>query len=217
MRDCEISLDVDARCRRCLLTVSSSACDCEAPEHVRRSCRAYRSHGTRGANGHLVRDGRGTLLRAAHPGSAGGAVAASDESHPCWPPGGGYQRTPSDSGGRYTVAGIPAGFGSFIVSTSYADGKYAQQCATTVTLNADANQDVTLTSLQNLAAGNSLRPPHVPGTRIISGVVFEVTAAGRQPIEGATVGFEGNDDITSAGTLTDGAAAICSADCPKAD
>jgi hypothetical protein len=99
--------------------------------------------------------------------------------------------------------GIPAGFGSFIVTTWYAEGKYVQQCATTVTLNADANQDVTLTSLQNLASGNSLRPPPVPGTRTISGVVFEVTAAGRQPIEGATVGFEGNNDITSAWTFTD--------------
>ena len=84
-------------------------------------------------------------------------------------------------------------------------GKYAQQCLTTVTLNADANQDVTLTSLQNLAAGNSLRPPHVPGTRTISGVVFEITAAGRQPIEGAWVGFtvDPSGDITGAETFSD--------------
>jgi hypothetical protein len=33
--------------------------------------------------------------------------------------------------------------------------------------------------------------------------VFEVTAAGRHPIEGASVGYEGNNDITSAWTFTD--------------
>ena len=41
---------------------------------------------------------------------------------PSWPPGGGYQRTPSDSGGRYTITGIPADFGSFFVTAWYADG-----------------------------------------------------------------------------------------------
>ena len=33
--------------------------------------------------------------------------------------------------------------------------------------------------------------------------MFEVTAAGRQPIEGAWVGFEGSYDYTSAWTFTD--------------
>src|SRR4030095_6396089 len=41
---------------------------------------------------------------------------------PGWPPGGGLQRTPSDSGGRYTIRGIPAGFGFFYVLASYAGG-----------------------------------------------------------------------------------------------
>ena len=86
-----------------------------------------------------------------------------------------------------------------------------------MTLNADANQDVTLTSLQNLAAGNSLRPPHVPGTRTISGVVFEVTAAGRQPIEGASVGFKATTTSQVPGLFPMRAAAICSADYPKTD
>ncbi len=123
-----------------------------------------------------------------------------------WPPGSGYQRTPSDSGGRYTITGVPADFGSFTVLATYPEwGKYAQQCVTTVTLYSDANQDVTLTSAQNLAAGNSLRPPHAPGTRTISGIVFESTQAGRQPIEGAWVGFtvDPSGDIAGAETFSD--------------
>jgi hypothetical protein len=121
-----------------------------------------------------------------------------------WPPG--YRSTPSDSAGRYTTTGIPADFGSFFVLPVYVPyGTYTQQCLTTVTLYSDANQDITLTSPQNRAAGNSLRPPHVPGTRTISGIVFEVTEVGRQPIEGAWVGFtvDPSGDVTGAETLSD--------------
>lgn len=122
-----------------------------------------------------------------------------------WPPSGEYRSTPSDSAGRYTTTGIPADFGSFFVLPVYAHGTYAQQCLTTVTLYSDASQDVTLTSRQNLAAGNSLQPPHVPGARTISGIVFEITEAGRQPIEAAWVGFgvDPSGDVTGAETLSD--------------
>ena len=81
--------------------------------------------------------------------------------------------------------------------------QYTQQCATTVTLNADASQDVTLTSRENLVDGNSHQPPRMPGTRTISGVVFEVTETGRQPIADASVGWEGDMDLIVAQTLTD--------------
>jgi hypothetical protein len=123
-----------------------------------------------------------------------------------WPPGGGYRRTPSDAAGRYTVTNIPADFGSFSVLATYPEwGKYAQQCLTTVTLYSDADRDVTLTSLQNRAAGNSLRPPPVPGTRTVSGIVFEITKTGRQPIEGAWVGFtvDPSGDVTAAEAFSD--------------
>jgi len=91
------------------------------------------------------------------------------------------------------------------VLASYAHGTYAQQCLTTVTLYTDANQDVTLTSARNFAAANSIRPPHLPGTRTISGIVFEITEAGRQPIEGAWVGFTVDlaGDVTGAETFSD--------------
>jgi hypothetical protein len=89
------------------------------------------------------------------------------------------------------------------VSTWYAERKYVQQCATTATVTADASQDVVLTSLENLAIGNSLQPPRVPGTRTVSGIVFEVTEAGRKPVENATVGFESDLDFIGAWTFTD--------------
>jgi hypothetical protein len=72
-----------------------------------------------------------------------------------------------------------------------------------VTLNPDATQDVTLTSRENLAAGNSIVPPRVPGTRTISGVVFEVTETGRRPVENMSVGWEADMDWVAAWTFTD--------------
>ena len=114
---------------------------------------------------------------------------------------------PSDSAGRYTTTAIPADFGSFFVLPVYVPyGTYVQQCLTTVTLYSDANQDITLTSAQNLAAGNSMRPPPDPGTRTISGIVFETTEAGRRPIAGAWVGFtvDPSGDVTGAETYSNG-------------
>ena len=111
----------------------------------------------------------------------------------------------SDAAGRYRITGIDADFGSFwLYATTQRDlSQYTQQCATTVTLDADRSQDVTLTSRENLVAGNSRLPPREPGTRTVSGVVFEVTGTGRQPVAGASVGWEGDMDLVVAHTLTD--------------
>ena len=111
----------------------------------------------------------------------------------------------SDAAGRFTITGIEADFGSFwVYATTQRDLlQYTQQCATTATLNADANQDVTLTSRENRAAGNSQPPPRIPGTRTVSGVVFEVTETGRQPVADAWVGWEGDWDLVVAQTYTD--------------
>lgn len=188
----------------CLLTVSSSACDARRPSMpaapTAPTSPATPAMPTVTLSGTIVERFSGQPIG----GVAVGLLPFPTNRIPSWPPGSGLQRTPSDSAGRYTTTGIPAGFGSFFVLASYAHRTYAQQCLTTVTLDSDANRDVTLTSLQNLAAGNSLRPPHVPGTRTISGIVFEVTAAGRQPIEGAYVGFMlVAPDIVGAETFSD--------------
>lgn len=111
----------------------------------------------------------------------------------------------SDAAGHYRITGIDADFGSFwLYATTQRDlGQYTQQCAIIVTLDADASQDVTLTSRENLVAGNSRLPPRRSGTRTVSGVVFEVTETGRQPVAGASVGWEGDMDLVVAHTLTD--------------
>jgi hypothetical protein len=111
----------------------------------------------------------------------------------------------SDAAGRYRITGIEADFGSFwVYATTQRDlSQYTQQCATMVTLDADVSQDVTLTSRKDLVAGNSSLPPRRPGTRTVSGVVFEVTETGRQPVAGASVNWEGDLDLVVAHTVTD--------------
>jgi hypothetical protein len=111
----------------------------------------------------------------------------------------------TDAAGHYTITGIEADFGSFwVYATTQRDLlQYTQQCATTVRLDADAIQDVMLTSRENLAVGNSGPPPRLSGTRTVSGVVFEVTETGRQPIADASVGWEGDMDLVVANTRTD--------------
>jgi hypothetical protein len=188
----------------CLLTVSSSACDARRPSMsaapTAPTAPTAPAVPTVTLSGTLVE----RFSRQPIQGVGVGLFPHPTNRISSWPPGG-LQRTPSDSGGRYTTSGIPAGFGSFFVLASYAHGMYAQQCLMTVRLDSDANQDVTLTSLENLAVGNSLRPPPVPGTRTISGIVFEITEAGRQPIEGTWVGFtvDLSGDVVGAETFTD--------------
>ena len=54
-------------------------------------------------------------------------------------------------------------------------------------MQTDANLDLGVTAIANLSAA---RPLSAPGSRTVSGVVFEATPAGRQPVEGASVGWE---------------------------
>jgi hypothetical protein len=190
----------------CWLTVLSTACEAKQPSTPRTPTAPTDAT----APGVPTVTLSGTIVERSGQPIQGVAVALYPQTFPnrhgwSWPPGSGYQSTPSDSGGRYTTTGIPNDFGSFYVLPSYASGTYVQQCLTTVRLYSDANQDVTLTSLRNLAAGNSQRPPPAPGTRTISGIVFENTAAGRQPIEGAWVGFTVDlaGDVAGAETLSD--------------
>ena len=61
---------------------------------------------------------------------------------------------------------------------------YVQQCAATATIQTDTTLDVGLTSLTNLSAA---RPASGPNSRTVSGVVYEATPSGRQPVAGASV------------------------------
>ncbi|MGE3511367.1 MAG: carboxypeptidase-like regulatory domain-containing protein [Vicinamibacterales bacterium] len=120
-----------------------------------------------------------------------------------WPPNGAITEVPSDVGGRYSIAGVPAGFEYFLI-TWHPGERFVQQCATRVTLSADAHQDVGLTSLQNLAVGSSTPSPPLPHARTISGTVFENTEAGRQPVANAWVwlGADISGDVPAAYTLS---------------
>jgi hypothetical protein len=96
----------------------------------------------------------------------------------------------SDADGHYTVSGIPANFESFW-AVAWNTGSSAQQCATLVAPDGTGSTpDVALTTRETLAASNSRFPPHAPGTRTISGEVFQTLETGRQPIEGAWIGWD---------------------------
>jgi hypothetical protein len=59
-----------------------------------------------------------------------------------------------------------------------------------VTLQGDATVDLAVSSVADLAALNVPGAVTPPGSRTVSGTVFETTATGRQPLENAFVGLE---------------------------
>jgi hypothetical protein len=64
---------------------------------------------------------------------------------------------------------------------------YIQQCAASATVIADsARLDIRLTSIANLFMA---RPMSDPGSRTMSGIVFQATPTGPRPVQGATVGW----------------------------
>lgn len=110
-----------------------------------------------------------------------------------WPPAG-MRTTPSDSAGRYTIAGLPS-LGPVWVSTAQTWGNafsapYMHQCVTTVTVEGDATLDMTISSTTDLVALNASTGPAPPNSRIVSGTVFEITSNGPQPAGNVWVGWE---------------------------
>jgi hypothetical protein len=109
----------------------------------------------------------------------------------------------TDAAGRYRLSGLAGGATARV--QVWKDG-YVQQCAAPmVTLNGDINinVDVQLVSRANLSASSASLPPPAAGTRSVSGVIFEMTAAGRQPIADAFVDFEPVMDFPAAITYSD--------------
>jgi hypothetical protein len=81
---------------------------------------------------------------------------------------------------------------------------YVQQCAAPqVTVLGDTRVDVQLVSKANLSASTAQAP--VAGLRAVSGVIFEVTGAGKQPVAGAYVDFDPIGDYPMASTFSDAA------------
>ena len=77
---------------------------------------------------------------------------------------------------------------------------YVQQCAVSVTLLADVNVDLTITPFADVLTSGL---PTAPNRRHISGVVYELTDSGRQPLSNAWVGWDALFDAVVAETRTD--------------
>ena len=106
----------------------------------------------------------------------------------------------TDAAGRYSIViRRPEEKTAAVWAVAHQNG-YVQQCVASATMQADASLDLRLTSIANLSAA---RPQSGPGSRTISGAVFEATSTGRQPVEGASVGWEGLFDTVVAVTRSD--------------
>jgi hypothetical protein len=106
----------------------------------------------------------------------------------------------SDAAGRYQLTGLPNGATVWVAV--WKDG-YFQQCAAPVlTVHGDLTLDVPIMSRSQISASSSPLPS-APGTRVVSGVVFETTADGRRPVPNAVVDFEPIMDFPAAETSSD--------------
>ena len=107
----------------------------------------------------------------------------------------------TDADGRYKLAGMPA---HVQVQLQAWKSGYVQQCAAPqLTLLGDVGVDLQLVSRANLSA--STGQAAASGFRSVSGVVFEITGAGKQPVAGAYVDFEPLMDFPAAITFSDAA------------
>ena len=77
---------------------------------------------------------------------------------------------------------------------------YVQQCAVSVTLRTDVNVDLTITPFADVLTSGL---PTAPNRRHLSGVVYELTGKGRQPLSNVWVGWDALLDAVVAETRTD--------------
>jgi hypothetical protein len=110
-------------------------------------------------------------------------------------------RRTTDAQGRYQLTGLPAG-GAFQLEVSK-DGYAAQCAAPPVVVTSDFQLDARLMPRASLSVAPSSVPPSVPGFRLISGVVYQSAAEGREPVADASVDYEPSFDSPAAWTWTD--------------
>jgi hypothetical protein len=108
----------------------------------------------------------------------------------------------SDAAGHYRLSDLSGATAQVQV---WKDGYFQQCAAPVITVDGDMNVDVQLVAKANLFVSSSPVLPQPAGTRIVSGMIFETTATGRQPIADAFVDFEPIDDSPAATTSSDAA------------
>jgi hypothetical protein len=105
----------------------------------------------------------------------------------------------TDAAGRFQLTLLPQ---TTLWLTTSKDG-YVQQCAASpVTVNEDTTLDVQLVSRERLSASTADTHPAV-GRRSVSGVIYKITDAGRQPVAGAFVDWEPFWEFSAAFTYSD--------------
>jgi hypothetical protein len=104
----------------------------------------------------------------------------------------------TDASGRYRITNAPEHHDTVYVR-AWKDG-YVQQCATAVSLVADASADLTLTAKADVVIAGL---PTLPNTRHISGTVYSIKDNEQQPLAGVGVGWEAMMDTVVADTVTD--------------
>jgi hypothetical protein len=111
-----------------------------------------------------------------------------------------YLNVTSDANGRFTVSGVPAGA---VTIAPAADAGYIAPCpAGTDVLKRDATFDVHVVATALLSSAGA--PESFPVTGLwVSGVVFETTSEGKQPVAGASVELaEAENGVVFSSTVT---------------
>lgn len=105
----------------------------------------------------------------------------------------------TDAQGNFRMPKLPAGGRVWFVA--YKDG-YLQQCAApSFYIDRDTTTTLSLVSIASLATSTSR--PEMAGFRSVSGVVDEITPAGKRPVAGAYVNFVTDAEFDFATTRTD--------------
>jgi carboxypeptidase family protein len=116
-----------------------------------------------------------------------------------WSPAGGT----ADTTGHYKISGWPNWKGTGWIQVTK-DG-YLQQCVAAATIQADTTMDIELTALANLAVEPPATRIAAPGSRTVSGVIYQLTSEGRRPVDNAWVGWEVGLDFVAAQTRSNSA------------